>query len=392
MRTRSLPILLAAACAATLAAQPRLTFDYPAVARRLVQQLALKPGERVMSLAHPGTFEDLLPHIRYEVMRAGGIDLGVVEVLREPVPESFDADVLAKGARESRAYYKAMFRDVDAAIMMPGASTAHPAYLAMQDWLKDDLSEHRGRRTIHFHWIENGSAYAVAGQPLPARPVMDAVYQRALLQTDYKALADVEKRFAAALRGGAVHITSPLGTDLRFGTGDRPANLQDGDASAARTAQGKVLVDHEIELPAGVVRVAPIEDTVEGVVAFPPSQWDGRPVEGLKLRFARGRVTGVTAASGADAVEAEMRRAGDAGRAFREIGVGFNPLLAVPEREPWIPYYGYGAGVVRLSLGDNTELGGGVTGGYVRWNFFTDLTVTVGGTTWIRNGKMERVE
>jgi hypothetical protein len=92
-------------------------------------------------------------------------------------------------------------------------------------------------------------------------------------------------------------------------------------------------------------------------------------------------------------VEAEMLKAGDAGRAFREIGVGFNPLLAVPERTPWIPYYGYGAGVVRLSLGDNTELGGAVAAApgqpaYVRWNFFTDLTVTVGNTVWIRNGKL----
>ncbi len=156
-------------------AQPRLTLDYPAMARRLVQQLALRPGERVMELAHPGTFEDLLPYIRYEVMRAGGIDLGVVDVLREPVPASFDPAVLQKGARESRAYFKAMFRDVDAAIMMPGANTSHPAYLAMQDWLKDDLTEHRGRRTIHFHWIENGSAYPIAGQPMPSRPAMDAV-------------------------------------------------------------------------------------------------------------------------------------------------------------------------------------------------------------------------
>ncbi len=151
-----------------------------------------------------------------------------------------------------------------------------------------------------------------------------------------------------------------------------------------------MLVDKEVELPAGVVRVAPIEDTVAGVIAFPPSQWDGRPVEGLTLRFSKGRVVEITASSGRDAVEAEMRRAGDAGRAFREIGLGFNPLLAVPERTPWIPYYGYGAGVVRLSLGDNSELGGKVTGGYVRWNFFTDLTVTVGGTTWVRGGKLIR--
>jgi len=387
--------LLTLAFAATLVAQPRLTLDYPAMARKLVGQLALKPGERVMSLAHPGVFDDLLPYVRYEVMRAGGIDLGVVEVLREPVPESFDAAVLQKGARESRAHYKAMFRDVDAAIMMPGATTAHPAYLAMQDWLKDDLSEHRGRRTVHFHWIENGSAYPIAGQPLPSRSAIDAQYQRALIETDYKTLADAERRFAAALREGEVHITSPGGTDLRFHAGDRPANLQDGDASAARAAQGRVLVDKEVELPAGVVRVAPLEDTVGGVIAFPPSQWDGRPAEGLKLRFMKGRVVEITASSGRDAVEAEMQKAGPStgsgqapGRSFREFALGFNPLLAVPERAPWIPYYGYGAGVVRLSLGDNTELGGIVTGGYVRWNFFTDLTVTIGSTTWVRGGKL----
>ena len=223
---------------------------------------------------------------------------------------------------------------------------------------------------------------------------MDAHYQRALLQTDYKALSEVERRFADALKKGDVHITSPAGTDLRFRAGDRAANLQDGDASAARTAQGRVLVDHEIELPAGVVRIAPLEDTVEGVIAFPPSQWSGLPVEALKLRFSKGRVVEITAASGQEAVEAELRAAGDAGRTFREIGLGFNPLLAVPARAPWIPYYGYGAGVVRLSLGDNTELGGTVAApagqpAYVRWNFFTDLTVTVGGTPWVRNGKLQ---
>ncbi|MGH9383356.1 MAG: hypothetical protein ACRD2N_03560 [Vicinamibacterales bacterium] len=70
------------------------------MARRLVQQLALQPGERVLSIAHPGLFSDLIPFIRYEVMRAGGIDLGVVDVLQEPVPASFDSVVLQKGYRE----------------------------------------------------------------------------------------------------------------------------------------------------------------------------------------------------------------------------------------------------------------------------------------------------
>jgi hypothetical protein len=121
---------------------------------------------------------------------------------------------------------------------------------------------------------------------------------------------------------------------------------------------------------------------------FPPSQWDARPVEGLRLHFTRGAVDRIEATRGREAVEAEMKAAGDAGRRFREFALGFNPLLTVPERTPWIPYYGYGAGVVRLSLGDNSELGGAVGGGYVRWNFFTDLTVTVNGQVWVRDGRL----
>ena len=111
---------------------------------------------------------------------------------------------------------------------------------------------------------------------------------------------------------------------------------------------------------------------------------------GLKLRFEKGRVVDVDAATGRDAVEAEMRGAGEAGGAFREFALGFNSNLMVPERSPWIPYYGYGAGVVRLSLGDNSELGGNVSGGYVRWNFFTDATVTIDGEVWVEAGRLVR--
>ena len=83
----------------------------------------------------------------------------------------------------------------------------------------------------------------------------------------------------------------------------------------------------------------------------------------------------------------ELNTAGEAGYSFREFALGFNPLLAIPKEKPWIPYYGYGAGVVRLSLGDNSELGGNVKGGYVRWNFFTNATVQVGDDIWVKGGK-----
>jgi hypothetical protein len=375
--------LVTLATPSNLSAQAQFSFDWPAVATRLVTQLAPQPGEKLLIVAHPGMFEELIPHLRYAIARAGATDVGVIDVLAEPVPAGWDLDQIRLGNARAREAYRAMFAGVDGAIMMPGAVPAHPAYAALQDLLR----EGRGR-TVHFHWVENGSAIPLPGQPMPSRAAIDALYQRALLDTDYAALARVLQRFDQALRTGDVHVTSPSGTNLRFRVGNRVVNRQDGNASAARTAGGQVLIDREIELPAGVARVAPLEDSVEGTIAFPPSQWDARPVDGLKLHFERGRVVRVEATSGRDAVEREMKAAGDAGRSFREFALGFNPLLTVPERTPWVPYYGYGAGVVRLSLGDNSELGGTVGGGYVRWNFFTDLTVSVNGQVWVKDGRL----
>ena len=372
--------------AAPAAAQPQLTMDWRALAARLVTQLAPQPGERILLVARPGQFDALIPHLRYALTEAGAVDLGVIDVIAEPYPEDWDGEPLARSSGAARATWREMLRGrVDGAIMLPGARPDHAVYAALQDLLHEGLG-----RTIHFHWTQNGSAFPVPGQPLPGRAAIDATYQRAVLETDYAALAAAQHRFVAAMRGAEARVTTPGGTDLRFRIGDRPVNLGNGDASKARTDEGVILIDREIELPAGAIRVAPVEETVRGTIVFPPSQWDGRPVTGLTLTFERGRVTGVRAASGQAAAEAELAGVPEEARAFREFALGFNPLLAVPERNPWIPYYGYGAGVVRLSLGDNSELGGEVGGGYVRWNFFTDTTVTVGDDVWVRDGRLVR--
>ena len=362
---------------------PRLTMEWEALAEHLVAQLDLKPGERFLAVAHPGLFDELIPHLRYAVMEAGGVDLGVIDELAEPVSESWNTTVLRDGGRAARSTLAEMLENVDASIMLPGANPGHPVYAAIQDNLRKGIG-----RTIHYHWLQNGSAYTVPGQPLPPVHNLEATYQQALLQADYEALAAHQRRFERAMRAGEVRVTNAAGTDVRFRIGDRPVNFQDGDASAARAEKGVILIDREIELPAGAVRVAPLESSVNGTIAFPPSQWSGKPVTGLKLTFEAGNVVAINAASGENAVEAEMTNAGPAGRAFREFALGFHPLLAMPENNPWIPYYGYGAGVVRLSLGDNSELGGDVRGGYVRWNFFTDTTVTIDGEVWVREGKL----
>ena len=45
---------------------------------------------------------------------------------------------------------------------------------------------------------------------------------------------------------------------------------------------------------------------------------------------------------------------------------------------------------MRLSLGDNSEIGGSVEGAYVRWNFFLDASVSINNETWVEDGRLIR--
>lgn len=355
--------------------------DPDRLASDLVARMRLQPGERVLLVAVKGRADALIPALRQRIVAAGASDLGVLAAVGDP-NATWLTD-FTRAAPKDRAALVPYLASIDLAVMMPGASVQHPAYAAMQDVLKTG----RGR-TIHFHWE---GAYALDGSVLPVTPEKGLFYQRVLRETDYAALGALQAAFERAARASAIRVTTPAGTDITFRVGDRPVTKQDGDASAERARSGRNLIDREVELPAGAIRVAPIEESVNGQIAFPPGIWGGERVEGLVMRFSAGRVTGITATSGAAAVERELTQGGDGARAFREFALGFNPLLAIPESgEKWIPYYGYGAGVVRLSLGDNTELGGRVAGGYVRWNFFTDATVTIGNETWVSGGKLTR--
>ena len=173
--------LLLAFAAGTAPAQPRLTMQWEAMAERLVTQLAPEPGERILLVARPGQFDALIPPLRYALLRAGAVDLGVIDVIEEPYPDGWDGDLLAQGTAAARAVYREMLRDFDGAIMLPGARPDHAVYAALQDLLHEGIG-----RTIHFHWTQNGqrvppagAAHAVAGghrRRLPARAARDRLF------------------------------------------------------------------------------------------------------------------------------------------------------------------------------------------------------------------------
>jgi leucyl aminopeptidase (aminopeptidase T) len=384
-QTLILGILVAGTSLTSRAAGQSPTPDWDRIARIIVQRIAPERGERVLLVGVPGTADALIPSLRSALTNAGAQDLGALAASGS-APASWQTAFTERLSAQGRAAGESNLDSVDVGIMLPGATPIHAPYAALQRILA--AAKQSRVRTIHFHWA---GAYSMEGVVLEVTPARAALYQRALEQTDYEALSAKQRAFERAMRGAEVRVTTPAGTDIRFSIGDRPVTKQDGDASAARARQGRNLIDREIELPAGAIRVAPIEESVSGTIAFPPGDWGGTRVEGLVMRVARGQVVSLDARSGRSAVDRELDAAGRAGRSFREFALGFNPLLAIPSSgEAWIPYYGYGAGVVRLSLGDNTELGGNVSGGYVRWNFFTDATVTVGRDVWVRAGTLIR--
>ncbi|MDZ4714168.1 MAG: hypothetical protein SH819_01755 [Cytophagales bacterium] len=358
------------------------SLNWEALAGNIMERCNLQKGERVILIGLPGRFDPLVPLLENMIFKRGGIYLGTLSVDTVNVPENWKTDFVRATEGKSREDLVDHFGDIDLGIMLPGATPAHVPYAAMQEV----LTMGKGR-TIHFHW---SGAYDMQGLPIEIDPRVDKVYTKALLETDYNALASIQRQFEEAARSQEIVVTTPAGTNIRLSIGDRAMTRQDGNASLTRTQYAQTLIDREVELPAGAIRVAPIEESVNGTIAFPDGVWNGQRVQGLVLTFINGKVSDMKATAGLTAVKEELGKAGEAGRSFREIAVGFNPLLDIPSDKTWIPYYGYGAGVVRLSLGDNTELGGNVSGGYVRWNFFTDATVIVGGDTWIKDGKQIR--
>lgn len=335
---------------------------YPSLAARIVTSLQPSPGERVLLRYNPNALGPLEPELRKQLEAKGA----VVESLQ-----------YSEGAGLAERLER-----TDIYVWLPAHDAVTPR--EERDLLAKWLDEGRGRQ-VHFHW--EGGTRDADGLTVPHSEAYDRVYVDAL-DIDYQELSRRQDAAIAVLRSGETHVTTPDGTDLRFTIGpDRPFSKQDGDASAERMKTAKVRVDREIELPAGVLRVAPIEKTVNGTLAVPKARFGDATATGIKLTFTNGVVSNVTAETGLEAVQAFLASAPGASH-FRELCLGFNPKLQVPAGQTALPYYGYGDAVARLGLGDNFEVGGEVRGGGVRWLFFPNTTITVGGTTLVRNGKL----
>ena len=346
------------------------TADYEKCARRIADALQLAPGERVLLKLDSRVFTALVPPLQ-NVIRASRAHISGV-ILAEDVSTFFDDELSS---------LRRLFENADVFIWLPELHQGNRP--ALQRALNEWLDARRGR-AVHFHW--NSGSYPIGFMELPSQDFIDRIYLAALHVIPQE-LDRQHQKAISILRSGSVRVTTPEGTDISFELGDRPFCSQIGDATRDRIQSARIRIDRDVELPGGVLRVAPIETSANGSIFLPvwrPIMTEGR---NLTLHFANGHVAvqGVNA----DKIDQELTTAGGAARMFREFALGFNPALKVLPEAPFIAYYGYGAGVVRLSLGDNEEMGGANRGGGVYWNFLHNATVTVGDRVLVQDGQLQ---
>jgi hypothetical protein len=372
-------------------AQPPWTPDWDAIADQIVNRtFRLQSGERVIYLADPYLCPELLDAVRSAVLAAGGVEQATLltwtpRLIDQRTPRGTAADPEAV-QREQHAHWE-LFQTADVFMWLPNDFRLRGTFTGWEtEWI---LGRWRGRG-MHCHWFpEPGTA-----PDAPVNLELQQIYQRAILELDYAALRDRQRRLVEAIRGRRLRVTTPDGTDLSFQMPpDGWYHCNDGDASREKALRAVCARDREEELPCGAVRSIPEPDSVNGVLSLRREPaWNGFGIDvarfaaDLDLEFRDGRISRLHAGDGQaelDAAWGALR--GDKDR-LGEIVFGTNPLLTTPAAARMPTYWGFGDGAFRFHLGDNAESGGRFHSNLWLNLFLTDTTITADGETIVRDG------
>ncbi len=129
--------------------------------------------------------------------------------------------------------------------------------------------------------------------------------------------------------------------------------------------------DGRTNMPSGEVYTGPVEDSVEGTIAFSyPTLFMGRDVEGVKLTVEGGRVVHWEAERGRDLLDAILDM--DGARYFGEVAIGTNYQIQRTTKN--ILFDEKIGGSVHMALGQSYKQTGGKNQSPIHWDLITDMT------------------
>lgn len=127
----------------------------------------------------------------------------------------------------------------------------------------------------------------------------------------------------------------------------------------------------EANLPDGELATAPLDFSAAGFIAFPGTQWFAQqPVQDLRMEFADGQLTYLTAARGEGLARALVDS--DCGaRRLGELGIGTNSFLTTMTGDLFLDEKILGT--VHLALGRAYPQCGGTNSSNIHWDIVKDL-------------------
>ncbi|MEX2253349.1 MAG: aminopeptidase [Thermoleophilaceae bacterium] len=332
------------------------------------------------------TAEPLVQAVYEEVLRAGG--LPILQLSTEGAAPAFFE--LASDAQldwiPPTATWTAENADVRIAIMADAnpreLSGVEPKRQTRAQKARKPLMETSMRRAAEgeYRWaLTLFPTHAYAGEAGMSLSDYEDFYYAACLATDddpltaWQRQSDEVNRLSDWIQGREeVHIKAD-GTDIKLGIAERTFIPCVG----------------EHNMPDGEFFTGPIEDSVEGEVAFSfPATYGGREVSGVKFRFEGGKVVDASAERGEEYL-VEVLDTDDGARRLGELGIGTNYGITTGTKEILLDEKI--GGTVHMAIGMSYPESGGKNDSAIHWDMVCDLrrggTITVDGDELQRDGE-----
>ena len=366
--------------------------DYHAIAQKLVTQCAgVKEGDLVLVTGGAGYLE-LLDAVMVEAAKVGGAPFA--SYYSDAATKRMDAEVPAKyDARPDPFWMKALHPNVKVQIALPAEIDDWSSQVPIERQLARSkasvtLSEDFSKRNIRMVAVNNGLAPTSANakqRGIPPAQLAKLFWDG--VNVDYAQLqAKCDAVQATLAAGNEIHITHTNGTNLKFRTAKQPVFTSDGVISAADAKRGGLAAT--VYLPAGEVYQPIVIGSAEGKLVIERHLQNGKEIRGLTLTFAAGKLTAMTAASGALNELKARYDAADANKAFLSgFDIGTNPSLKISHLDPSGAYVE--AGALTFVVGNNQWLGGKNISNFDLTSRLHGGTLKVDGKALVENGGLK---
>jgi aminopeptidase len=362
------------------------------LARVLVRySTSVAPGDRVLirgsTVAAP-----LAVEVFREVLLAGGLPW--VRLVPEEIGELFFRHASDEQLRTPNPIDKALLREANVTVGIWGGkntkalSGVDPAKQAAASQASRPLLEEQMKRSAlpgtdprHLRWtgtlLPNHASAQDAEMGL--LDYEDFVYRAGKLHladpvAAWRKLGESQQRLCDRLeKGREMHITTPQGTDIRFGIAGRRWINCDGRNN----------------FPDGEVFTGPVEDATEGTVRYSfPAVHGGREVRDVVLRFKAGRVVDASATHNGEFL-ARMLDQDKGARVLGELALGSNYSIKQYTRNTLFDEKI--GGTFHAALGAAYPESGGKNRSGLHWDMVSDLRkggiVRVDGQVISKNGR-----